>query len=177
MASLRRRFWTAAHTEHQSEGLARRSVQSLGIEVYFPQYRERARGGVRRVLPLFERYLLIRLDRRNGWRGLESCRGLRGLLRGADGGDCEAPPSAIPDETIGWIRSLEGADGYVTLEGEEPPAFALHDAVTALRGMFRDTVGEYRGIDRDNQRRASIAFRVLGREIISSVPRYDLARA
>lgn len=178
MGKQARRFWAAAETGYNSEGIARRSVEGLGHEVYFPQYREKARSGVRRVLPLLDRYLLVRLDRRlDDWLRINSCRGVVGVMRGAHGGDVMSAPAEIPDEKVQWIRSLEGSDGYVVLEDEEPPAFAFQDQVIALKGAFRDQRGEYRGIDAYNPRRAKIAFEILGREVLSSVPRYDLARA
>jgi transcription antitermination factor NusG len=176
MVAAKRKFWSAAETEYKSESTARRSVQSIGIEVYFPMYRARAVGGVRKVLPLLDRYLLVRLDPRCGWSGIESCKGIRGLMRGADGGDSMSGPAQIPDENVEFIRDLEDELGYVKLESEDPPAFAFRDQVLALKGAFRDQRGEYRGIDQQNSRRAVIAFQVLGRDVVSSISRHDLAR-
>ncbi len=168
-------YWTAAETGYQLEGTARLSVQGLGHEVHFPQFRAAARGGVRRVLPLFERYILVRVDSHQNPGHIGRAKGVKRLLRGA--GDENAGPARIPQEKIDWLRSLEGSDGYVVLEDQEPPAFAFREQVIALRGTFRDQRGEYRGIDMTNPRRARIAFTIFGREVMSSQPRYDLARA
>lgn len=172
-----RKFWTAAETRYGSEAEARRSVISLGHEVYFPQFREKARNGVRRVLPLLDRYLLVRLDRRDNWLPIDSAKGIVGIMRGAHGGNDFSKPAVIPDDRIEYIRSLEDELGYVRLELEEPPAFAFREQVIALKGAFRDQRGEYRGIDQQNSRRAQVAFTVLGRDVLSSVARYDLVRA
>jgi transcription antitermination factor NusG len=173
----RRRFWSAAGTEYQSERIARLSVEALGIPVYSPLYRMRAVAGVRRVRPLFDRYILVRLDPRKDWNDIHRARGVTSLMRGAHGGDDFARPAVIPDEKIEWLRSLEDELGYIRLEDEEPPAFAFREQVMALKGPFRDQTGEYRGIDKDNQRRAVVAFQVFGRDVLSSVTRYDLVRA
>jgi transcription antitermination factor NusG len=174
---IRRTYWAALETDYQSEGTASRSLQGIAPETYNPLYRERRRNGVRRVLPLLQGYLLVRIDRRGTDLGdVLRAKGVRSFLRGA--GDREsAPPCVIQDSKIEWIRGLEGSDGYVVLEGEEPPAFAFGDHVLAASGAMRDQRGEYRGLDQGNSRRAVVAFEILGRVVTSSIPRYDLARA
>lgn len=173
----KRKFWAAARTGHRAEALAELSAESLGITCYYPQFRAAARRGVRKSLPVFERIVFVRLDPRRGWADLATARGFDGLLRGADGGDVFARPAVVPDHEIDRLKSLENAEGYVVIQGEEPPAFALGDLVAATAGMFRDQTGEYCGLDRENSRRANVAFVLAGCEVISSILRYDLARA
>lgn len=168
MAKRTSRFWGAVETEHRSEGTARLSAQAVGVEVCFLQYRAWPVRGVRRVLPLFQGYIIVRLEAGRP-SGLSSCRGVKSVVRT---GDCIG---RIPDDEIEHLRSLVGEDGYVRLDQEEPPAFALHDAVLATSGIFADQVGNYRGCDNTNSRRAMIAFQFMGREIISSLSRYHLA--
>jgi hypothetical protein len=158
--------WTALQTDYQSEGLAARSLRSVVTEAYNPLFRERSRGGVRRVLPVLQGYILARLDRR-----VSSMLGEAARAKGV-----KRIVGEVRVEEIEWLRSLEGSDGYVVLEGEEPPAFAFGESVLALSGAFREQTGEYRGVDQSNPRRANIAFEILSRVIVSSVPRYDLAR-
>lgn len=161
-------IWTALKTEHKSEGLAARSIVGIdGVrEGYNPLYRERARRGVRRILPVLTGYLLARVDQRraNVLGEVARAKGVTGML------------GRVRDEDVARLRGLEGSDGYVSLEGEEPPAFAFGESALLLSGMFRDQVGEYRGVDPDNERRAKIAMEILGCIKITSVPRYDLAR-
>lgn len=158
--------WTALQTDYQSEGLAARSLRPVVSEAYNPLYRERTRGGIRRVLPVLQGYILAKLDRRapNMLGEASRAKGVRAIV------------GTVRQEEIDMLRGLEGDDGYVSIEGEEPPAFAFGENVLALSGAFREQVGEYRGIDQTNTRRAKIAFEILSRVIVSSVPRYDLAR-
>ena len=176
MGALRRKFWAIARTGHRAERLACLSIESSGREVYLPEYRARPRAGARKTIPLFEQHVFVRLDRRVGWSDLATMRGVEGLLRGADGGDVTAPPCVIPDHEIEHVRSLEDDKGYVVIQDEEPPAFALADLVEATAGAFRDKIGSYRGLDRDNPRRAVVAYELLGCEVLSSILRYDLVR-
>jgi transcription antitermination factor NusG len=170
MVNRARKFWAAVETEHRSEGTARRSAEAVGVQVCFLQYRAWPRAGVRQILPLFQGYIIVRLETGKA-SGLSSCRGVKSVVRV---GDCVG---RIPDDEIEYFQSLIGDDGYVQLDRENPPAFALHDAVTATAGAFADQVGDYRGIDQSNSRRAMVAFQFMGREAVSSIFRYDLARA
>lgn len=172
MGTSRRKFWSAVETEYRSESIAARSVHALGFEFYNPRYRSAPVKGVRSVLPLLDRYLLVRLDHRSDWSDIHRAKGVKKLMRGPD-----SVPSRIEDHKIEWLRGLEDELGYVRLDSEEPPAFAFQDAVVALRGAFRDQNGEYRGIDNTNHKRALVAFEILGREIVTSQSRYDLALA
>lgn len=166
-----RRFWAALETEHRSEGMARLSVQDIGIEVCFLQYRARPVRGVRRATPLFQGYIIARIEDADR-SALRSCRGVRSLVLGA--GACVG---RIPDSEIEYLCSLVDDDGYVQLDQENPPAFLLHDAVMATRGVFAEQRGEYRGLDQSSARRAMVAFNFMGREIVSSLLRYDLVLA
>ena len=166
-----RKFWAALETEHRSENLARLSVQDIGVEVCFLQYRARPVRGVRHATPLFQGYIIARIDHEDR-SALRSCRGVRSLVLGAGG--CVG---RVPDGEMEYLQSLVGADGYVQLDRENPPAFLLHDAVRATTGMFGYFMGEYRGLDQNNSRRAMVAFSFMGREVVSSLSRYDLVLA
>ncbi len=176
MAVCNGKFWSAAETEYGSEGIARRSIQALGLEVYLPMFRARASNGVRRIRPLFDGYVLVRLEPSKGWGDLGRCKGVRKLMRRA-GNPEDALPAMVRDENIEYVRSLEDEHGYVRLEDQEPPAFSLREYVKPTRGAFADQTGQYLRIDATNARRAIVAFRVLGREVASSIVRYDLVRA
>ena len=111
-------------------------------------------------------YILARIDRRATVLGeLARAKGVKG-----------DPLGRVQDHEIEHLRSLEDNLGYVSLEGDEPPAFAFGESVLALSGMFKDQTGEYRGLDWDNPRRARVAFEILSRVQEISVPRFDLAR-
>lgn len=166
----RRYLWTAAQTEHRAERTARSSVEALGFRVLFPVYKARPVRGVRATLPLFEGYLIFRMDSQLGSAGISSSKGIRSIVR------CGECVCQIPDEEIRGIRSMMDSDGYVELESEEPPVFSFQSAVKALQGAFQDQIGEYRGIDQTNPRRALVAYQFMRREVVSSISRYDLAR-
>src|ERR1700761_3454425 len=116
-----RKHWILVESESSSGNLLRISIEQSGREVLRPLYREAARRGVRRVLPLLENYLLVRVDRRDDLVDLRSMRGLRSIARGADGGDSSAPPAIVPDWQVDRILALVGDDGYVQLASENPP--------------------------------------------------------
>lgn len=175
--AARRKFWIAVQTEYQSESLAAKSLRDIVPETYNPLYRERAKRGVRRVLPVLQGYLLVRVDRRVTILGdVSRARGVKKLMRGA--GDIGLRTVyEISCDKIEWLRSLEGADGYVRLEGEEPPAFQFGESVMALSGGFREVVGSYLGNDPEApSRRALVVYEILGNEIERSVSKYDLSR-
>lgn len=165
------RIWIVLPTEYKSEGVAARSLKPLVLETYNPLWRERpkTRGrqhATRKILPVLMGYILARIDRRATVLGeLARAKGVKG-----------DPLGRVQDHEIEHLRSLEDNLGYVSLEGDEPPAFAFGESVLALSGMFKDQTGEYRGLDWDNPRRARVAFEILSRVQEISVPRFDLAR-
>lgn len=166
----RKRFWVAVETGTGSERTALASARQLDVEVFFPVYKARPVRGVRRTLPLFEGYLMIRVVRGVTPLGeLGRSKGVRRVMRGA--GDCHG---YVPDAEIRYLKSRCDSEGFVELESEEPPAFALREEVVALCGAFEGQIGEFRGIDQTNSRRAMVAFQFMGREAVSSLSRYDL---
>lgn len=166
----RKRFWVAVETEIRSERTACASAKDLGIEVFFPVFKARPVKGVRKTLPLFEGYIIVRVQRDVTPLGdLGRAKGVRRVMRGA--GDCHG---YVPDHEIKHLRSRCDSEGYIELESEEPPAFSLNEAVIALTGAFEGQIGEFRGIDQTNSRRAMVAFQFMGREAVSSLSRYDI---
>lgn len=170
----RRKFWAVVETEHRSEWTARRSALGLGVECPLLAYRSRAERGVRRIAPLFQGYIMVRLDRRAGWSGLDRARGVRTILRGARGDAEESLPASIPDHEADFLLSLVGEDGYVHLREHEPPALVLGEAVRATAGAFVGQIGEYRGQDPRDRRRSMFVFEFMDRRVAQSIDRYHL---
>lgn len=157
-----RRHWIVVETEAKAEATARRSILALGIECPFLCYRGRPHRGVRPILHIFEGYLLTRVDAN---RNLADLRGQKGVRR---------PLGRVRDVEAEYVLSMVGDDGYIHLEDCEPPAFALRESVQALSGAFRGHIGEFRGYDAVNPKRAIVVFELMRREVASSILRYDL---
>jgi len=174
MRMNKRKFWAVVETEYRSEGTARRSALALGVGCPLLAYRARAERGVRKITPLFQGYLLVRLDRREGWSGLTTAKGVRGLLRGARDADNDGI-GVVPDEEVDFLLGLVQSDGYVHLPEHEPPALVLGDAVRATAGAFVGHLGAYGGPDPSDARRSMFVFELMGREVAHSISRYSLA--
>lgn len=169
-----RRFWTVVETGHGREAEALRHVENqkaeFGFEGYLPRYRERVRGGVRRVLPLFPGYLFVSIDRRKGFRSLFGTRGIRRVIMW----DAENP-CRIDGSEINKLKSAEDDIGYVVLLSEEPPAFSMNEIVVAQRGMFARQSGVYVG--KTTAQRCRVLWNIMGRSIESDMLLRDLAPA
>jgi len=163
MAKRIRRNWTVLVTGHKLEGTARRSVLEIsGVECPYLYYRAAPnRSGERLALPLLEGYLLVRSSAEL-LPQIRSCKGVASILGSAQ------------NHEVDHLLCLVQSDGYVHLASEDPPAFSLGDAVRATGSAFSSQLGEYVGDEVGSSRRGNVLYRLMKREIVVAMDRYQL---
>ncbi len=123
--------WHLVHTKPRQEMVARIQLERQGYNVYLPMLcRHRLKRGVRVecMLPLFPRYLFIRLvEGRDDWSPIRSTRGVCSLVRFG------TEIVRVSDDLIGEIQSRTGADGY---HREQEPVLKHGDKVKVTDGPF-----------------------------------------
>jgi transcription antitermination factor NusG len=168
---IRRRYWAVLKTKQASSKDARKHVSNQNFEFYHPMYRERLLHGVRRVMPMFPFYLLVRInERKQDWRVLCSTRGVSSVL--LNGG----VPSRVLDEDVQSFRDLENELGYCELEEHEPPRFTERQGVRAVNGLFAGCEGIYQGTVKSHER-VRVLFQILGRPKVVEMKAFDLVAA
>jgi transcriptional antiterminator RfaH len=155
--------WYVVHTQVNAETKAARNLVRQGFEIYLPRYLKR-RSHARRIekiaVPLFPRYLFVRIDMATQrWRSIHSTFGVsRLVLNGSD-------PAPVAQKVLGLLKSREDEGGYVKLE--QRPNFALGEKVRVLAGAFTENFGLFDGLtDRD---RIAILLDLLGRKVRVSI--------
>ena len=164
----RRKYWTVVRTKFDEESTALRNVREQGFEGYLPRYRDRVRGGVRKVLPLFPGYMFVQIKRNQDWSPIRSTRGVHSMMFSGQA------PARVLDEDIERIRGCEDELGYVVIPENEPPQFLPGEIVMAFGGMFVNKLGTYVGLGA-NRHRGQVIFELLGRAVRTDVSLYDLA--
>lgn len=161
--------WIVVETKSSSEMEAARNARAQGFEPYAPLFREKRRGGVRRVLHLFSPYIFVKVRHDQRWQSLCSTRGVRRVITNDD------RPSHVLDADIAHIRSLENDLGYVVISDEEPPAFADRDLVRPTAGCWLGQLGTYRYPT--SRTRSKVVFEMMGRAVEAEILTMDLAPA
>lgn len=161
-------LWYAAHTQPKGETLAADNLRRQGFDAYLPRYLRRRRHA-RRVdwaaVPLFPRYLFVRMDiEQVRWRAIHSTFGVQHLV-------CHGEtPAALPAGIVEDIQAREDIGGLVAVK--VAPPFAKGEAVQVTEGAFAEQVGLFDGMTDDE--RVSILLTLLGREIKVRVPVYTV---
>jgi transcription antitermination factor NusG len=168
----RQRYWTVLRTKQASSADARKYVVQQGFEIYHPLYRTRPEFGVRRILPLFPHYLLVRINvRRQQWQKLRHTRGVAMMFMSGD------VPSQVGDEHVAHFRALENEMGYYEMPEHEAPRFTPWEPVIGLGGLFEGCEGVYQGIAGNSHERVRVLFHILGQPKVVEMKAYDLASA
>ncbi|NQV57623.1 MAG: transcriptional activator RfaH [Rhodospirillales bacterium] len=105
------RQWYAVHTHAKAETKAANHLSNQNFEAYLPMYLKR-RSHARKLdwvrVPLFQRYLFVRLDTRNDrWRSVNSTVGVQYMVSHGD------RPTSVPDSMIDEIKAREDETGLV----------------------------------------------------------------
>lgn len=167
----RKRYWAVLKTKQASSVDARKHVANQDFEIFHPMYRERLRFGVRRVLPMFPYYLLVRInDRKQDWKVLSSTRGVSSVLT------MSGEPSRVADEHVQEFRDLENELGYCELAEHEAPRFSEYQGVKGINGLFSGCEGIYQGIVGSHER-VRVLFRILGQPKVVEMKAFDLVAA
>lgn len=161
-------LWYAAHTQPKGETLAADHLRRQGFEAYLPRYLRRRRHARRTdwtAVPLFPRYLFVRMDtERVRWRAIHSTFGVQHLVCHGD------TPAALPPGIVEAIQAREDTGGLVTIN--VAPPFAKGEAVQVTEGAFALQVGLFDAVTDDE--RVSILLTLLGRQIKVRVPAYTV---
>ncbi len=157
--------WFAVYTMARNEERASYHLRNQGYEVYLPRYRKKRRHARRTdwvKMPLFPRYLFVRLDLEvMPWPAVQSTVGVSALVCSGN------EPVPIRSELIAAIQGRENPDGLV--EMSENFSGKPGDRVTLLDGPFAEFEGIFESM-RDDQRMV-ILLEFLGRSLKVVAPR------
>jgi transcriptional antiterminator RfaH len=155
--------WFAVQTQVNAEAKAARNLLHQGFEVYLPRYLKR-RSHARKIdkvaVPLFPRYLFVRIDMMTQrWRSIQSTFGVASLVFNG------SEPAPVPPQVLRSLRAREDESGYVKLD--KRPKFARGDKVRVIAGAFAENLALFDGLaDHD---RIVILLDMLGRKICVSI--------
>lgn len=151
--------WYVVQTQPNSEAKVVSHLARQDFEPYLPRYLKRRRHA-RRVedvmVPLFPRYLFVKVDRATQrWRAIHSTAGVSRLVCNGD------EPASVAESVIAALKVREGSDGAVRLT--LPPRFRPGEQVRIMDGVFSSCLGLYEGMtDRD---RVAVLLDMLGRKV------------
>jgi transcriptional antiterminator RfaH len=157
--------WLLIFTKPAAERTAQANLERQGYHVYYPRLLLPAlrRGRwVDRIVPLFPRYLFVRIDSKSQSMGpLRSTIGVSSVVR--FGQDAAIVPEGIVESLQGWA---DPSSGLHRLTSRRPLKAGTRVSVIAgafegLDGIFEREIGEDRAI---------ILLEVLGRRTPVSVP-------
>lgn len=163
--------WFVVYAKQGQERLAETHLNRQGYHTYLPRIavqRRHARKTMAVTVPMFPRYLFVRVDlERMPWRAIYSTVGVVSLV------SFGPRPSSVPDAVIDEIRQREGEDGLVRL----PPAAAFQpgEAVEMADGPMRDLKALFT-VPSEKQR-VVVLMSLLGRQVPVHVSPDNLRRA
>jgi transcriptional antiterminator RfaH len=157
--------WYLIHTKPAGEKAAEINLTRQGYEIYFPRLLQSLERGLKcceRVVPLFPRYLFLRL--REGTQALAPARssvGVSNVVRfGAD-------YAVVPDRIVREITSRADPDtGLHRLKATPPPMAG--EAVRIVRGPFEGLEGVFQRPA--GEERVVVLLSLLGQEAQVRVP-------
>jgi transcriptional antiterminator RfaH len=157
--------WYLIHTKPAAERLAQVNLERQGYEIYLPrllQLRLWPRRAHRRIVPLFPRYLFLRLNQ--GHQPLNPVRSTLGVAGVVRFGSCY---TVVPDRVIRELQSrADPVSGLHTLRPAAPLAPGTPVAVrsgpfSGLNGIFERPAGAERVV---------VLLRLLGQDASVCVP-------
>lgn len=122
--------WYLVQTKPKSESVALAHLERQGYEVYLPMDKvmlRNATGYSERVVPMFSRYLFVRLSElMQSWYSIKSTRGVSRLVRFGE------TPARISRDVVALLRAKESG---VLLKSAVHP-IQVGDAVEVFKGAF-----------------------------------------
>jgi transcription antitermination factor NusG len=164
---MQHHYWTVLKTKDTASQEARRHIESCGFETYHPMFRAKPKRGVRKDVPLFPFYLIVKVNEQ--WRSLSSMRGVSKIFMAG------AKPAKIADEDVQRFRDLEDELGYYVMPETEPPKFQMKQPVVVQEGWMRGCSGVYHGIAGTSRERVKVLFSILGVPQVLEMSAYDIA--
>ena len=123
--------WYLIYSKSQQERIALENLERQGYTAYLPLMRVRRRRQgryVRRVEPMFPRYLFIRLsESRDNWGPIRSTIGVANMVRFG------TRPARVPDELLVAMKAREDESG---LQRSEAPELQPGDRVRIVEGVM-----------------------------------------
>lgn len=157
--------WHLIHTKPRQERIAREQLERQGFQTYLPEIRQAGRSRVS-ILPLFPRYLFIRLTAGlDDWTPIRSTRGVSSLVR------IGMNPARISDQLVDNIRKREGTDGLHRLPVE---VFSSGDRIRLVKGSFADCEAIF--CEQRAENRVIILLDMIGKQNRVEVPTDNIAR-
>lgn len=157
--------WYLIHTKPSAEATAKFNLERQGYEIYLPRLQQAMplrRQQRERIVPLFPRYLFLRL--REGCQPLGPVRSSAGVSNVVRFGSSYA---IVADEVVGKLRSR--ADPVSGLHRLSSPAPLMHgDAVRLAAGPFDGLEGIFQR--QNGCERAVVLLSLLGQETPVCVP-------
>ncbi|HSH27680.1 MAG TPA: transcription termination/antitermination NusG family protein [Wenzhouxiangella sp.] len=154
------RLWRAVFCRSSQERRAEAHLENQGFEVFLP--RIRTRNGTRlRVLPMFPRYLFVKLcAHAEDWSTIRSTRGAVGLVQFGD----RVP--AVPDDFIRHLIDRHNDFGAVDMSRAvdirpDDEVEITHGAMAGLRAVFQA---------RNSQDRVVVLLKLLEHERTVELP-------
>jgi transcriptional antiterminator RfaH len=161
-------------TKQPSSKEALTNVRNQGFDYFHPMMRLQSVRAVRRAVPVFPYYLMVRVDdRRSDWRALCSTRGVSYMLMDGE------RPGVVRDDVVEDLRRLseDNDDGYYHDASQEAPRFKPDSVVLGTRGLFQDHFGTYKGLAGNRAERVRVLFKILGKDAEFEVNAVDLVAA
>ncbi len=163
--------WFAIHTKPGGERLAEGNLMRQGFEAYLPLRTKTNRRGGRGVvvkMPLFPRYIFVRIDLdEQPWRRISNTFGVAYIVAFGD------RPAPLQDHVIEEIKARETKDGVIDLSLLQ--ALTPGDAVKIADGAFIDRTGIFQcASDKD---RVVVLLNLLGRQTAVNVDRTNVIAA
>jgi transcription antitermination factor NusG len=163
------KHWTVLSTKQANSADARKHVADQGFEVLHLMFRAAPVRKVRKVLPLFPYYLLVRIDpRRDDWKVLNNTRGVRNVFL-SDGIPCR-----VADADVQRFRDLENALGYYEHPQHSAPRFEPNATVEVREGWAKGCHGIYQGLVGPTHDRVKVLFSLLGNTFVREMKAFDL---
>ena len=161
--------WYVAYTQPMKEVLAAQQLENQGFEVYCPRFKKERRHA-RRVdqvlVPLFPRYLFVKVDPdASPWRSINGTIGISYLLMIDD-----RTPASLPSSVIAHMKEKEEAGGVVPVETLSH--FVGGDEVLILEGVLKDHKALFQSFD--DKKRAQVLLDFMGKEMKVSLPTYAI---
>ena len=151
--------WYVVYTQPGAEMLARGQLENQGFEVYYPRYSRNvrhARSVKRAILPLFPRYLFVRIDLASQrWRSINGTLGVSYIIT------MNERPCAVPDGIVEEIRQRENPEQLIEIPKLVP--FKPGESLEITSGAFAQQVGSFLQLDKDN--RIIVLLGLLGRNV------------
>lgn len=151
-------YWSVLVTQPRSEKIVAENLQRQAFDHYLPLLRQLrvVRGKkVTELVPLFPRYMFVRIEADRWW-ALKSTRGVSQLLT------VDSQPQRIADAVIDQLKANE----------EELPNvqsfWTRGERVRVVSGAFAGMLGIYDGSSKADKERVLIS--ILGRQTLVEVP-------